>query len=181
MLEENIPIWPTTAEQDLMLDKLAFIRQLDKIASDSNIPRPGTYTLAGAERLAKEYQTSSLVLKRNGSGCHRHIRLPPLSLPLINNIQDAKLGAIAAWFAQDYVPSLRTMGELRVFLFDEGSNPEIILATKFKDSPDEGEEDVMDMEVIKYPPPLNKDGVRWATDNFGDYLVFISITAKKSQ
>lgn len=121
-LEKNIPVWPPIQEQKMMLNKYEVAKRLDIIAKTSNhpSPRPHTYTISEASTFTHEKQTQQLVLKRNTSGNNDHIMLPPLLDPLIHNIVNRQnresLGIHGAWFAQDYIENLKTMGEMRVYL-----------------------------------------------------------------
>ena len=149
MLEKHIPIWPPIYEQKMMLDKMKVTRRLDTIAIESNVnepdPRPRTYTIAEAERLPSETKENGLVLKRNSSSNHDHIQLPPLVIPLMDNVADRKdndLGIYGTWYAQDYLDSLRTMGEMRVFLLD-GKEIRSTIATRFT-----GGDSNMEMEDV---------------------------------
>jgi len=154
MLDKTIPIWPPLYEQMVVMDKIKQIKTLDSIAESMQTPRPKTYTIQEAQQLPLLHRKQGLVLKRNNSSCNEHVILPPLKSDLASNISQPdttkELGVYGTWFAQDYVASLRTTGELRVFMVD-GKTAEVMLGTTFSDN-SQG----LTIEVLKSPPLLSK-------------------------
>jgi hypothetical protein len=154
-VQERIPIWPAIEEQRLEGNKFKVIQTLDLIAKSlsSSLPRhswrPSTYDMPQAQRLqqAGQFESTQYVAKRSCSGCARHVKFK-FDLPtLAASDKGDKLHPISYWFVQQFVPTLRSCGEYRVYLV-RGSIISIIW-TKFREN-----SDILDIRLLQHPKPL---------------------------
>lgn len=111
-LQSIVYIWPPPQHVERMGSKITLANNLDFIAATAtNTKRPITRILDVTQQIP-----DSIVVKRTHSDSGNHVLLP--GNPLIN--QEYLLSQLnipdAVWFGQSYVPTLRHLGEWRVFI-----------------------------------------------------------------
>lgn len=118
-------IWPPIQQVHTFGMKQQLIFHLDIVAATvTRTLRPATKTLNIGDTIPQE-----TVIKRSHSDCGIHTLMPNESGRNWESMLRLPQVPGAVWFAQTYVPTLRTLGEWRVFLI--GGEPVYIVHTKF--------------------------------------------------
>ncbi|TDL13208.1 hypothetical protein BD410DRAFT_810755, partial [Rickenella mellea] len=94
-------------------DKFLDVEILDEIARDLGHYRPISYAHGDWPDPADNGKYEDVVAKRAYSSCSKHVCIPPFDL---NDLATSAMGSKGYWFLQDYVPTLLSAGELRVFV-----------------------------------------------------------------
>ena len=110
-LQQEVHLWPP---QNQVLNKFQLIKQLDLIAARRTISaRPVTHRL---EEIAS-IDPTKVVLKRTHSDMGQHVILPGDETKYTKEYLECRLEVPGSfWFAQTFVPTLRELGEWRVFI-----------------------------------------------------------------
>jgi hypothetical protein len=111
-LQSIVYIWPPPQHVERMGSKMPLMKNLDFIAATvTNTKRPVTRILDVNQQIP-----DSIVIKRTHSDSGNHVLFP--GNPLIN--REYLLSQLnipgAVWFGQSYIPTLRHLGEWRVFI-----------------------------------------------------------------
>ncbi|TDL13743.1 hypothetical protein BD410DRAFT_810292 [Rickenella mellea] len=143
-LEKTIMFWPCVGEASYEGDKYADIDILDTIAEKLGNHRPKTYLYPDEWPSQQDGRYQGVVAKRAYSSCCKHVLFPPVDRKQMKN---CGLGCKAYWFLQDFVPTLLSAGELRVFVF--GGKVDRVVLTKFP------EREPMTVETLSHFPSLD--------------------------
>ncbi|KLO05197.1 hypothetical protein SCHPADRAFT_1003014 [Schizopora paradoxa] len=138
MLEKHVPIWPPMSDQLLRHDKFKMTEMLDNVAEKMNKPRPLTWRIQDVP----DDQMHNVVLKRNASGCRRHFIPRPLQQAktlqkAIDKHETGEMGVQGCWLAQEYMPSLKEMGEVRVYMTEKSAIQGIVSTSFMEETGDE--------------------------------------------
>jgi glutathione synthase/RimK-type ligase-like ATP-grasp enzyme len=108
---EAVRMWPP---QDQVRNKYDVIRQLDLVAARRTISaRPVTHKLDDIDNI----DPTKVVLKRTHSDMGQHVILPGDESKFTLEYLQSRLEVPGCfWFAQTFVPTLRELGEWKVFL-----------------------------------------------------------------
>lgn len=124
ILSRHLHAWPPVQQVNGIGSKHRLIRHLEFVASTMSSLRPVTIILNGGDLIP-----TTAVLKRSHSDCGEHVIMPGNSgrnWTYLNNYPPIHG---ATWFAQAHVPTLRTLGEWRVFII--GGKPIYVVHTKY--------------------------------------------------
>jgi hypothetical protein len=110
-LSRLVYMWPSTRQINSVGSKQQFISHLDIIATKTSTLRPRTILLKNGNSIPK-----NAVIKRSHSDCGHHVLLPNNKGRNWESLNQHPKIPGAVWMAQTYVPTLRSLGEWRVFI-----------------------------------------------------------------
>ena len=117
--------WPSVHQMNSIGAKHQLIFHLDIIAGTiTHTFRPATKQLIPGDPIP-----ANAVIKRSHSDCGQHVIMPDESGRDWESINQMPHVPDAIWFAQVYVPTLRTLGEWRVFII--GGHPAFVVHTRY--------------------------------------------------
>ncbi|KAF8425023.1 hypothetical protein L210DRAFT_865476 [Boletus edulis BED1] len=114
VLTSCVPIWPPVPSLRVAGNKAKLVTLLDRIAAEQGWPRPRTTRLTVDQPLPID-----TVLKRTHSDCGADVILPEKELASRRTWQFLKERTTSreqVWISQEFVPTLRSLGEWRVYL-----------------------------------------------------------------
>jgi len=123
-LSRLLYVWPPVQQVNGIGSKQQLVYHLDIIAVKTSSLRPVTKVLKVGDSLPKD-----AVIKRSHSDCGQHVLMPNESGRDWFNLNQYPKVPGATWFAQAYVPTLRKLGEWRVFII--GGRPIYTVHTKY--------------------------------------------------
>lgn len=112
-----LAIWPPPKQLEWMGKKVSDSKMLAIIAKESNRPHPSTSVLDLAT-LTDVTMPDDTVLKRGNSDCGTHVLFPSNRTRRRRCVADLQamspFGEL--WLSQEFIPTLQTIGEWRVFI-----------------------------------------------------------------
>ena len=108
-LKATILIWPPPPQVEQVAKKDILIGHMDRISQQMGTMRPETKKLARGDPIP-----TGTVLKRTHSDSGQHVILPASEYRQWSNMEQGP--PEAQWLSQEFVPTLRSIGEWRVVI-----------------------------------------------------------------
>jgi hypothetical protein len=110
-VKSSVLIWPPPNQVEVTGRKDTLIRHLDRIAEKMGTLRPETRVVQAGERIPE-----NCVLKRTHSDSGQHVILPGKDTANVDFQQGPR---DAVWLCQEFVSTLRDVGEWRVVIINK--------------------------------------------------------------